>query len=259
MPGESNDGRSAGKQSDTGYCAGGGIGRATALVLAREGAKVLVSDVSTRRGEESAAMVRQAGGEAEFCKADVSSARVVERLIGTAVAKWGRLDGAHNNAGISGRFALTAEDSEENWDQTLAVDLKGVWLCMKYEILQMLKQGGGVIVNTASTAGLLAAPRMGAYAAAKHGVIGITQTAAVEYAQKNIRINAICPGLIGTPPILQWMQNDAALKQRLLGAEPVGRAGKPEEIGNAVAWLFSDGASFVTGAAIPVDGGLTAQ
>jgi NAD(P)-dependent dehydrogenase (short-subunit alcohol dehydrogenase family) len=239
--------------------AGGGIGRATALVLAREGAKVLVSDVSTRRGEESVAMVRQAGGEAEFCKANVSRASDVERLIGAAVAKWGRLDGAHNNAGISGRFALTAEDSEENWDQTLAVDLKGVWLCMKYEILQMLKQGGGVIVNTASTAGLLAAPRMGAYAAAKHGVIGITQTAAVEYAQKNIRINAICPGLIGTPPILEWMQNDAALRQRLLGAEPIGRAGKPEEIGNAVAWLFSDGASFVTGAAIPVDGGLTAQ
>jgi NAD(P)-dependent dehydrogenase (short-subunit alcohol dehydrogenase family) len=238
--------------------AGGGIGRATALVLAREGAKVLVSDISTRRGEETVAMVRQAGGEAEFRKADVSRAADIEALISAAVSKWGRLDGAHNNAGISGQLALTAEDTEENWDHTLAVDLKGVWLCMKYEILQMLKQGGGVIVNTASTAGLLAQPRMGAYAAAKHGVIGITQTAAVEYAEKNIRVNAICPGLIGTPPILEWMK-DENVKKSLLGVEPIGRAGRPEEIGNAVAWLFSDAASFVTGASIPVDGGLTAQ
>jgi NAD(P)-dependent dehydrogenase (short-subunit alcohol dehydrogenase family) len=129
---------------------------------------------------------------------------------------------------------------------------------MKYEILQMLKQGGGVIVNTASTAGLLAQPRMGAYAAAKHGVIGITQTAAIEYAEKNIRVNAVCPGVIGTPPILEWMK-DEATKKALLGQEPIGRAGRPEEIGNAVAWLFSDAASFVTGASIPVDGGLTAQ
>jgi NAD(P)-dependent dehydrogenase (short-subunit alcohol dehydrogenase family) len=239
--------------------AGGGIGRGTALVLAREGAKVLVSDISTRRGEETVAMVRQAGGEAEFRKADVSRAADVEALISAAVSKWGRLDGAHNNAGISGRIALTAEDTEENWDQTLAVDLKGVWLCMKYEIIQMLKQGGGVIVNTASTAGLLAAPRMGAYAAAKHGVIGITQTAAIEYAEKNIRINAVCPGVIGTPPILEWMEKDERLKKTLLAQEPIGRTGTPEEIGNAVAWLFSDAASFVTGASIPVDGGLTAQ
>jgi len=239
--------------------AGGGIGRATALVLAREGAKVMVSDVSTRRGEETVALVRQAGGEAEFRKADVARAADVEALIGAVVSKWGRLDGAHNNAGISGKFALTAEDTEENWDNTLAVDLKGVWLCMKYEILQMLKQGGGVIVNTASTAGLLAAPRMGAYAAAKHGVVGITQTAAIEYAEKNIRINAICPGVIGTPPILQWMEHDERLKKSMMAQEPIGRVGKPEEIGNAVAWLFSDAASFVTGASIPVDGGLTAQ
>jgi NAD(P)-dependent dehydrogenase (short-subunit alcohol dehydrogenase family) len=130
---------------------------------------------------------------------------------------------------------------------------------MKYEILQMLKQGGGVIVNTASTAGLLAQPRMGAYAAAKHGVIGITQTAAIEYAERNIRVNAICPGVIGTPPILQWMENDETLKKSMLAQEPIGRAGRPEEIGDAVAWLFSDAASFVTGASIPIDGGLTAQ
>jgi NAD(P)-dependent dehydrogenase (short-subunit alcohol dehydrogenase family) len=238
--------------------AGGGIGRATCLVLAHEGAKVLVSDISTRRGEETMALVRNAGGEAEFFKADVSREADCEALVAAAVTNWGRLDGAHNNAGISGRIVSVAEDTEENWDRTLAVDLKGVWFCMKYEIRQMLKQGGGSIVNTASTAGLLGTIRMGAYAAAKHGVIGITKTAALEYARANVRVNAICPGVVGTPPILQWME-DSETRQRLLGQEPIGRAGRPEEIGNAVAWLFSDASSFVTGVAFPVDGGLTAQ
>jgi NAD(P)-dependent dehydrogenase (short-subunit alcohol dehydrogenase family) len=204
-------------------------------------------------------MVRQAGGEAEFFKADVARAADVQALIAAAVTKWGRLDGAHNNAGISGQIASVAEDTEENWDRTLAVDLKGVWLCMKYEILQMLKQGGGSIVNTASTAGLLGAVRMGAYSAAKHGVIGITKTAALEYARANIRVNAVCPGVIGTPPILQWFEGNEKLKRSMLAQEPIGRVGRPEEIGNAVAWLFSEASSFVTGAAIPVDGGLTAQ
>jgi NAD(P)-dependent dehydrogenase (short-subunit alcohol dehydrogenase family) len=139
------------------------------------------------------------------------------------------------------------------------VDLKGVWFCMKYEIIQMLKQGGGSIVNTASTAGLLGAVRMGAYAAAKHGVVGLTRTAALEYARSNIRVNAICPGVVGTPVIMGWFENNERLKQTMLASEPIGRVGRPEEIGNAVAWLFSDRASFVTGAAIPVDGGLTAQ
>jgi NAD(P)-dependent dehydrogenase (short-subunit alcohol dehydrogenase family) len=238
--------------------AGGGIGRATALVLASEGARVLVSDISTRRGTETAELVRATGGEAEFLKADVTRASDCEALVATAVQHWGHLDGAHNNAGISGQIVSVAEDTEENWDRTLAVDLKGVWLCMKYQILQMLKQGGGSIVNTASTAGLLGAVRMAAYAAAKHGVVGLTKTAALEYARSNIRVNAVCPGVIGTPPILQWME-DPKRKDALLGQEPIGRAGTPEEIGNAVAWLFSDAASFVTGAAFPVDGGLTAQ
>ena len=239
--------------------AGGGIGRATAVVLGHAGAKVVVSDVSTRRGEETAGLVRAAGAEAEFFKADVSRAADVEALIATAVKRWGRLDCAHNNAGISGTVVNVADDTEENWDRTLAVDLKGVWLCMKYEISQMLKQGGGSIVNTASTAGLLGAVRMGAYAAAKHGVVGLTRTAALEYARSNIRVNAICPGVVGTPVILGWFESNERLKKAMIAQEPIGRVGEPEEIGNAVAWLFSDRASFVTGAAIPIDGGMTAQ
>jgi NAD(P)-dependent dehydrogenase (short-subunit alcohol dehydrogenase family) len=239
--------------------AGGGIGRATAIVLGQAGAKVMVSDVSTRRGEETAALVRAGGAEAEFCKADVSRGADVEALVSAAVAKWGRLDCAHNNAGISGTIASIVDDTEENWDHTLAVDLKGVWLCMKYEIMQMLKQGGGSIVNTASTAGLTGAVRMGAYSAAKHGVVGVTRTAALEYAKSNIRVNAICPGVIGTPVILGWFENNEKLQRTMLAQEPIGRLGKPEEIGDAVVWLFSDQSSFVTGAAIPVDGGLTAQ
>jgi NAD(P)-dependent dehydrogenase (short-subunit alcohol dehydrogenase family) len=239
--------------------AGGGIGRATAIIMGQAGARVLVSDVSTRRGEETTAMVREAGAEAEFKKADVSRAADVEALIAAAVAKWGRLDCAHNNAGISGNIASVVDDTEDNWDHTLAVDLKGVWLCMKFEIIQMLKQGMGSIVNTASTAGLVGAVRMGAYAAAKHGVIGLTRTAALEYARHNVRVNAICPGVIGTPVILGWFENNAKLEKSMVAQEPIGRVGKPEEIGNAVAWLFSDAASFVTGAAIPVDGGRAAQ
>ncbi len=237
---------------------GGGIGRATCLVLARQGAKVLVSDISSRRGEETVALVKEAGGEGEFFKANVAHEADCQALVAAAVKSWGRLDGAFNNAGISGHIVSVADDTEENWDRTLAVDLKGVWLCMKYEIRQMLKQGGGAIVNTASTAGLVGINRMGAYAAAKHGVIGITKTAALEYARANIRVNAVCPGVIATPPILQWME-DEETKRRLLGQEPIGRAGKPEEIGNAVAWLFSEASSFVTGVAFPVDGGFTAQ
>jgi NAD(P)-dependent dehydrogenase (short-subunit alcohol dehydrogenase family) len=239
--------------------AGGGIGRATAVVLGQAGAKVLVSDVSTRRGEETVGLVRAAGAEAEFFKADVSRAAEVEALITAAVTRWGRLDCAHNNAGISGTVVNVADDTEENWDRTLAVDLKGVWLCMKFEIKQMLKQGGGSIVNTASTAGLLGAVRMGAYAAAKHGVVGLTRTAALEYARSNIRVNAICPGVVGTPVILGWFDANERLKKAMIAQEPIGRVGEPEEIGNAVAWLLSERASFVTGAAIPVDGGMTAQ
>jgi NAD(P)-dependent dehydrogenase (short-subunit alcohol dehydrogenase family) len=239
--------------------AGGGIGRATAVVLGQAGAKVMVSDVSTRRGEETVGLVRAAGAEAEFFKTDVSRAAEVEALITAAVTRWGRLDCAHNNAGISGTVVNVADDTEENWDRTLAVDLKGVWLCMKFEIKQMLKQGGGSIVNTASTAGLLGAVRMGAYAAAKHGVVGLTRTAALEYARSNIRVNAICPGVVGTPVILGWFEANERLKKAMIAQEPIGRVGEPEEIGNAVAWLFSDRASFVTGAAIPVDGGMTAQ
>src|SRR6516162_4193010 len=237
---------------------GSGIGRATALALAQEGATVMIADYVQEGGERTVKMIKDGSGTASFIQADVSLAAQVEAMVAKTVQIYGRIDGAFNNAGIEGRMATTVETSEENFDRTIAINLKGVWLCMKYEIRQMLKQGGGSIVNTASTAGLLGAIRMGAYAAAKHGVVGITKTAALEYAREGIRVNAICPGLVGTPPILQWMENPDT-RQRLLGQEPIGRAGKPEEIGNAVAWLFSDASSFVTGAAFPVDGGLTAQ
>jgi NAD(P)-dependent dehydrogenase (short-subunit alcohol dehydrogenase family) len=232
--------------------AGSGIGRATALTFAREGAKVVVADIIAEGGEETVRMVKAAGGEALFVKTDVSKAAEVEALITKVVQTYGRLDCAFNNAGIEGVFVSTAECSEENWDRTLAINLKGVWLCMKYEIPQMLKQGGGAIVNTASVAGLVGFAGLPAYVASKHGVAGLTKTAALEYAKAGIRVNAVCPGGISTPMTERLFKAVAAL-------EPVGRMGKPEEIAEAVVWLCSDAASFVTGHAMAVDGGMVAQ
>jgi NAD(P)-dependent dehydrogenase (short-subunit alcohol dehydrogenase family) len=238
--------------------ASSGIGRATALAFAREGAKVMVADVTVEGGEETVSLVKQAGGEATFFKADVSKAAEVEALVARVVQTYGRLDCAHNNAGIEGPGALTVDYPEEMFDRVMAINLKGVWLCLKYEIPQMLKTGGGAIVNTASTAGLVGFPRGSAYVASKHGVVGLTRTAALEYAKSNIRVNAVCPGAIDTPMMGRITDHRPTRAARMAAAEPVGRMGVPGEIAEAVVWLCSDSASFVTGHAMAVDGGMTA-
>jgi NAD(P)-dependent dehydrogenase (short-subunit alcohol dehydrogenase family) len=241
---------------------GGGacIGRAAALAFAREGAKVIVSGRSTASGEETVRMIRVASGEALWVKADVSQAAEVEALINTAVETYGRLDCAFNNAGIEGVLASTAECTEENWDRTMAVNLKGVWLCLKYEIPQMLKQGHGAIVNNASALGLGGIPTLPAYVASKHGVVGLTKTAALEYAKLGLRINAVCPGAIRTPLYEERIfRTHPHMEEVVTALEPVGRMGKAEEVAAAVVWLCSAAAAFVTGHAMAVDGGWVAQ
>jgi len=238
---------------------GSGIGRATSLALAQEGATVVVSDIVVAGGEETVRMIKDAGGKASFIKADVSKNAEVEALIKKAVETYGRLDCAFNNAGIEGDMASTVDCSEENWDRTIAINLTGVWLCMKHEIPQMLKQGSGAIVNTASVAGLVGFQGLSAYVASKHGVNGLTKTAALEYAKQGIRVNAVCPGVIHTPMVDRLFKSQPGAGETIAAMEPVGRLGKPEEIAAAVVWLCSDAASFVTGLPMAVDGGLIAQ
>ncbi len=239
--------------------AGSGIGRATALVFAREGAKVVVSDIVVEGGQETVQQIEAAGGTAFFVKADVSQAADVEALVNKTVETYGRLDCAFNNAGIEGGVKPTIDCTEAEFDRTIAVNLTGVWLCMKYEIQQMLSQGGGSIVNTASAAGLVGFPGLPDYVASKHGVVGLTKTAALEYAKSGIRVNAVCPGVIQTPMVERGAQLSPGFDELAVSMEPVGRFGQPVEIGEAVAWLCSEAASFVTGIPMQVDGGLVAQ
>lgn len=239
--------------------ASSGIGRATALAFAREGAKVVVADMNLVGGEETVRLVKAAGGKAVFVQTDVSQATSVEAMITTAVETYGRLDCAHNNAGVEGVLSRTAEQTEEDWEPVIRINLKGVWLCMKYEIPRMLEQGGGAIVNTSSGAGLIGVKRMPAYVASKHGVVGLTKTAALEYAKSGIRVNAVCPGVIQTAMVERVTGNRPDVLDKMIAAEPVGRSGQPEEIAEAVVWLCSDAASFVTGHAMAVDGGAVAQ
>jgi NAD(P)-dependent dehydrogenase (short-subunit alcohol dehydrogenase family) len=239
--------------------AGSGIGRESALAFAAAGARVVVSDVVVDGGEETVAQIKAAGGEATFVRADVSQRADVEALVRQTVETYGRLDCAHNNAGIEGDLAPTCDCTEANWDRTIAVNLKGVWLCMKYEIPRMVEQGGGVIVNTSSVAGLVGFLNLPAYVATKHGVAGLTRTAALEYADQGIRVNAVCPGVINTPMIDRIVAGDAEAEAQFTALEPVGRMGSPAEVAQAVVWLCSDSASFVTGIAMPVDGGFVAQ
>jgi NAD(P)-dependent dehydrogenase (short-subunit alcohol dehydrogenase family) len=242
---------------------GSGIGRASGVALGREGAIVVLADVNAQGGAETARLIESAGGKALFLQADVSRSQDVEIMVARAVERFGRLDCAVNNAGIQGELNPTDECSEENWNRTIAVNLTGVWLCMKYEIARMREQRSGSIVNVASNFGYVGSPGMPAYSAAKHGVLGLTKTAALEYAEYDIRVNAVCPGPVQTPLIDNMLsaQPDVAeqimdtITQRL----PAGRLGRPEEIAEAIVWLCSDLASFVTGMSMPVDGGFVAQ
>jgi len=238
---------------------GSGIGRATALKLAREGAKIMIADYVPEGAERVVKAIKEAGGEASCVAADVSVTRQVEMMVNKTVETYGRLDYAFNNAGIEGTIADTVSYPEDSFDRTIAINLKAVWLCMKYEIPQMLKQGGGSIVNTASTLGLVALEGAAAYTAAKHGVVGLTKTAALEYAQKNIRVNCVCPGFIRTAMVERAMDKAMLAEEQMIAIEPIGRLGKPEEIAEGVCWLFSDAASFVTGHSLTIDGGWTAR
>ena len=235
-----------------------GIGRATALAFAREGAKVAVADLNIVGGQETVSLITGAGGEACFIEADMGEAASVAAMVAKAVETYGRLDYAHNNAGIEGILKRTAEQAEEDWAPVIQINLTGVWLCMKYEIPHMLQQGSGAIVNTASGAGLIGVKRMAAYVASKHGVVGLTKTAALEYAKSGIRINAVCPGVIKTAMVDRVSGNRPDVLDKMIAAEPIGRSGQPEEVAEAVVWLCSDAASFVTGHAMAVDGGAVA-
>ena len=238
---------------------GRGIGRASALAFAREGAKVAVADVLAEEAGETVKMIYEIKGEAIFIKTDVSLSAEVKHLVDQVIATYGRLDCAHNNAGVLGTSCRMTEYEEAVWDRVMNINLKGVWLCMKYEIPQMAKYGGGAIVNTASTQGLVANAGVPAYVAAKHGVIGLTKSTALAYVKENIRVNAVCPGNVHTAILDRYKAWNPDGFQALLGMTPIGRLAEPGEIANAIVWLCSDAASYCTGHALVVDGCYTSQ
>jgi NAD(P)-dependent dehydrogenase (short-subunit alcohol dehydrogenase family) len=237
---------------------GSGIGRAASIRFARAGAKVVVADVVAEGGNRTVELINDLGGEASFVHTDVTVSTQVRRMVQAAVDTYGGLDYAFNNAGIEGPAKGILDSTEEEWERVIAVDLTGVWLCMKHEIPAMLKRGGGAIVNTCSVMGLIAVPGIAPYIAAKHGVAGLTREAALEFAQSKIRVNAVCPGSIRTPMVERVMAAGTTEKF-LAAAQAIKRLGKPEEIAAAAVWLCSDAAAFVTGVTMPVDGGWTAQ
>ena len=235
--------------------AASGIGRGSALAFAQEGASVVVADVTEDGGCETVELIEDAGGRAAFVRADVSKAADVEALVEQAIAAYGRLDYAHNNAGVLGTAKATHEIDEADWDRLIAINLKGVWLCMKYEVPQMLERGGA-IVNTSSAAGLVGMQALAAYTASKHGVAGLTKSAALDYAKLGIRVNAVCPGGIDTP-LVRNIEDPASFPPQAMPA--MKRFGTPEDIANAVIWLCSEDASYVTGHLMSVDGAMTVQ
>jgi NAD(P)-dependent dehydrogenase (short-subunit alcohol dehydrogenase family) len=238
--------------------AASGMGRATAEAFAAEGLKVVVSDVNVEGGNETVALIRAAGGEASFVQCNVASDAEVKALVGQSVATYGRLDYAFNNAGVDRETCRLAAVTEAQFDFVSDVNFKGVWLCMKYQLEVMLAQNFGAIVNTASVLGLRGFAEQSVYSATKHAVVGLTKSAAIGYAKKGIRVNAVCPGGIETAMVKPHLDADPELRKRLTGAHPIGRLGQSEEIASAVLYLCCDGASFVTGQSLAVDGGLTA-
>ena len=239
--------------------AGSGIGRATSLVFAREGAKVMAVDLADGPMLETVGLIIGGGGEASGMTADVSKAEEVQRMVSETVSRFGRIDAAFNNAGIhTGTRIPFHEYPEDEWDRVIGVNLKGVWLCIKYELPQMLAQGGGAIVNTSSVAGLVASSGTSAYTASKHGVAGLTKSAAIDYARQGIRVNAVAPGVIMTPMMDLIMESNNTPQAQLDDDQPIGRMGKPEEIAEVVVWLCTDAASYVTGHVFPIDGGYMA-
>jgi NAD(P)-dependent dehydrogenase (short-subunit alcohol dehydrogenase family) len=239
--------------------AASGMGRASALLFAQEGARLLLADVDAKGGEAVADEIARAGGRAIFRRVDVSQPEQVEAMIGAAVTELGALDVLFNNAGIEGESARLADSSLANWDRVLAINLKGVFLGMKYALPVMIERGGGSIINTASVAGLVGWHGAGAYSASKGGVVILTKTAALEYARWNIRVNCICPGVIHTPMVERITHGRADMLERLKQAQPLPRIGTPEDIAQMALYLASDDAAFVTGAAMVVDGGYTAR
>jgi NAD(P)-dependent dehydrogenase (short-subunit alcohol dehydrogenase family) len=233
-----------------------GIGQAIAIAFAKEGAKVVVAARRAAEGNETVAMIEALGGQAHFVQTDVSKAAEVKAMVAACIAAYGGLDYAVNNAGIEGTpLTLTADYEEETWDRVIDINLKGVFLCMKYEIPEMLERGHGSIVNMSSVAGLIGGRVGVAYYASKHGVVGATKAAALEYASQGLRINAVCPAVIETPMIERAFSENEEIVERYKAMHPVGRFGRPEEVASATLWLCSDGAGFVTGHSLPVDGG----
>ena len=240
--------------------AGGGIGREACIVLAKTGANVVVTDVAADRGRETAATIADTGLSATFFPADLSSESDIRALVAHAVATFGRLDGAYNNAGVEQCALPLHELTLEQWERAIRIDLTSVFLCIKHQVVAMLKTGGGAIVNTASSLGQVAIPNASEYVSAKHGVVGLTRAAAAEYGRQGIRVNAVLPGIVLTPMISRLVADPqfSAFFEKVRERHPIGRFGQPSEIGEAVSWLLSDAASFVNGTAMAVDGGYLA-